>query len=151
MLKTLDSRCQKISFTNEGRKTFDNDDFYENIFSELTRNAFQAKSNKESLANLVKWSETTSKLDREEIKSFLIYSNEIFRQAYLKNIGLEQFVEFKSSFEFNFEAFSKHVNDRNIEQISYLFENSHYHIRRWANNKMVMTNLAFDLTKLIHV
>ncbi len=151
MLKTLDSRCQKISFRNEGRKTFNNNDFYENIFSELTRNAFQAKRNKESLANLVKWSETTSKLDREEIKSFLIYSNEIFRQAYLKNIGLEQFVEFKSSLEFNFEAFSKYVNDRNIEQISCLFENSRYHIKRWANNKMVMTNLAFDLTKLIHI
>ena len=150
MLKTLDSRCQKISFTNKGGTPFNNNDFYENIFSELTRNAFQAKSNKESLANLVKWSEKTSKLDREEIKSFLIYSNEIFRQAYLKNIGLEEYIKFKSSFEFNFEAFSKYVNNKNIEQISDVFEKSHYHIKRWANSKMVMTSLAFDLTKLIH-
>ena len=151
ILKTLDSRCQKIYFTNKSGTIFSNNDFYENLFSELTRNAFQAKSNKESLANLVKWSETTSKLDREEIKSFLKYSNEIFRQAYLNNIGLQQYVKFKSSFEFNFEAFSKYVNDKNIEQISGLFEESHYHIKRWANNKMVMTNLAFDLTKLIHM
>ena len=150
ILKTLDSRCQKIYFTNKSGTIFSNNDFYENLFSELTRNAFQAKSNKESLANLVKWSEATSKLDREEIKSFLKYSNEIFRQAYLNNIGLQQYVKFKSSFEFNFEAFSKYVNDKNIEQISGLFEESHYHIKRWANNKMVMTNLAFDLTKLIH-
>ena len=150
MLKTLDSRCQKISFTNKGGTPFNNNDFYENIFSELTRNAFRAKSNKESLANLVKWSETTSKLDREEIKSFLIYSNEIFRQAFLKNIGLEEYIKFKSSFEFNFEAFSKYINNKNIEQISDVFEKSHYHINRWANSKMVMTSLAFDLTKLIH-
>ena len=87
----------------------------------------------------------------DQIKSFLKYSNEIFRQAYLNNIGLQQYVKFKSSFEFNFEAFSKYVNDKNIEKISGLFEESHYHIKRWANNKMVMTNLAFDLTKLIHV
>ena len=151
ILKTLDSRCQKIYFKNKNGVIFSNNDFYENLFSELTRNAFQAKGNKESLANLVKWSETTSKLDREEIKSFLKYSNEIFRQAYLNNLGLQQYVKFKSSFEFNFEAFSKYVNDKNIEQISGLFEESQYHIKRWANNKMVMTNLAFDLTKLIHM
>ena len=103
-----------------------------------------------------------TKLDPVKIASFtknlnlligpvLKYSNEIFRQAYLNNIGLQQYVKFKSSFEFNFEAFSKYVNDKNIEQISELFEESHYHIKRWANNKMVMTNLAFDLTKLIHM
>ena len=63
VLKTLDSRCQKIYFTNKRGTIFINNNFYENLFSELTRNAFQAKSNKESLANLIKWSETTSKLD----------------------------------------------------------------------------------------
>lgn len=152
LLKTLDSRCQKINFNSDLSKggVFENNKEYESIFSELTRNAFQARSNKESLAKLVSWSNDVSKLEREEIKNFLLYSSELFRQAYLNNIGLSKYVKFKPETGFNFEAFSKYISESNIEQISNVFEESHYHIKRWANNKMVMTNLAFDLTKLIH-
>ena len=152
LLKTLDSRCQKINFNSDFSKVgvFENNKEYETIFSELTRNAFQARSNKESLAKLVNWSNDVSKLEREEIKNFLLYSSELFRQAYLNNIGLSKYVKFKAETGFNFEAFSKYISESNIEQISNVFEESHYHVKRWANNKMVMTNLAFDLTKLIH-
>ena len=152
LLKTLDSRCQKINFNSDLSKggVFENNKEYETIFSELTRNAFQARSNKESLAKLVNWSNGVSKLEREEIKNFLLYSSELFRQAYLNNVGLSKYVKFKAETGFNFEAFSKYISESNIEQISNVFEESHYHVKRWANNKMVMTNLAFDLTKLIH-
>ena len=152
LLKTLDSRCQKINFINTENKLslFENNKFYESMFSELTRNAFQARSNKENLANLIGWSNDTAKLDREEIKNFLLYSSELFRQAYLNNLGLSQYVNFESETGFNFESFSKYITEKNIEKINDVFEESHYHIKRWANNKMVMTNLAFDLTKLIH-
>ena len=150
LLKTLDSRCQKINFKKESTNTFINDQGYENIFSELTRNAFLARTNKDCLAKLVSWSQNTSKLEREEIKNFLIYSNELFRQAFLKNIGLDQYVTFEAGSNFNFEGFSNFVNDKNIEQINNLFEESHYNIKRNANSKMVLTSLAFDLTKLIH-
>ncbi len=150
LLKTLDSRCQKINFNLSKGGVFENNKEYETIFSELTRNAFQARSNKESLAKLVSWSNDVSKLEREEIKNFLLYSSELIRQAYLNNIGLSKYVRFKAETGFNFEAFSKYISESNIEQISNVFEESHYHVKRWANNKMIMTNLAFDLTKLIH-
>ena len=150
LLKTLDSRCQKINFRKESTNSFINDEGYENIFSELTRNAFLARTNKDCLAKLVSWSQNTSRLEREEIKNFLIYSNELFRQAFLKNIGLDQYVTFEASSNFNFEGFSNFVNDKNIEKLNNLFEESHYNIKRNANSKMVLTSLAFDLTKLIH-
>ena len=150
LLKTLDSRCQKINFKKESTNNFINDEGYESIFSELTRNAFLARTNKDCLAKLVSWSQNTSKLEREEIKNFLIYSNELFRQAFLKNIGLDQYVTFEAGSNFNFEGFSNFVNDKNIEQINNLFEETHYNIKRNANSKMVLTSLAFDLTKLIH-
>ena len=150
LLKTLDSRCQKINFLKQGSNDIIKNNSYEEIFSELTRNAFLAKTKKESLLKLSSWSQNMSKMDREDIKSFLIYSNEIFRQAFFKNIGLDQYVVFKPMSDFNFEGFSKYVNNNNIEPINTLIEQSHYNIKRNANSKMVMMNLAFDLTKLIH-
>ena len=150
LLKTLESRCQKISFKKSSTNEFVNNDHHEKIFSELTRNAFLARTNKESLSKLTEWSQNTSKLEREEIKSFLMYSNSIFRQAFMKNIGLDQYVTFQSSSNFNFEGFSKYINANNIESINNLVEDCHYNIKRNANSKMVMTSLAFELTKLIH-
>ena len=150
LLKTLESRCQKISFKKSGTNEFVNNDHHEKIFSELTRNAFLAKKNKESLGKLAKWSQDTSKLDREEIKSFLMYSSSIFRQAFMKNIGLDQYVNFQSSSNFNFEGFSKYINANNVENINNLVEDCHYNIKRNANSKIVMTSLAFELTKLLH-
>ena len=150
LLKTLESRCQKISFKKTNTNEFVNNDGHEKIFSELTRNAFLARTNKESLSKLTEWSQNTSKLEREEIKSFLMYSNSIFRQAFMKNIGLDQYVTFQSSSNFNFEGFSKYINTNNIESINNLVEDCHYNIKRNANSKMVMTSLAFELTKLIH-
>ncbi len=150
LLKTLESRCQKISFKKPNTNEFVNNDGHEKIFSELTRNAFLARTNKESLSKLTEWSQNTSKLEREEIKSFLMYSNSIFRQAFMKNIGLNQYVTFQSSSNFNFEGFSKYINANNIESINNLVEDCHYNIKRNANSKMVMTSLAFELTKLIH-
>jgi DNA polymerase-3 subunit delta' len=150
LLKTLESRCQKISFKKPNTNEFVNNDGHEKIFSELTRNAFLARTNKESLSKLTEWSQNTSKLEREEIKSFLMYSNSIFRQAFMKNIGLDQYVTFQSSSNFNFEGFSKYINANNIESINNLVEDCHYNIKRNANSKMVMTSLAFELTKLIH-
>ena len=150
LLKTLESRCQKISFKKSSTNEFVNNDHHEEIFSELTRNAFLARTNKESLSKLTEWSQNTSKMEREEIKSFLMYSNSIFRQAFMKNIGLDQYVTFQSSSNFNFEGFSKYINTNNIESINNLVEDCHYNIKRNANSKMVMTSLAFELTKLIH-
>ena len=150
IIKTLESRCQKIEFKKTNANEFINNEHYEKSFSELTRCAFLAKKNKEYLGKLANWSQNTSRLDREEIKTFLIYSGEVFRQAYLKNVGLDQYVSFQPSSNFNFNGFAKYINFKNIEQISGLIEESHYNIKRNANSKMVMTNLAFELTKLIH-
>ena len=126
LLKTLESRCQKISFKKSSTNEFINNDHHEKIFSELTRSAFLARTNKESLGKLTEWSQNTSKLEREEIKSFLMYSNSIFRQAFMKNIGLDQYVTFQSSSNFNFEGFSKYINANNIESINNLIEDCHY-------------------------
>ena len=149
LLKTLESRCQRIEFKKTSKNNFINNELYEDAFSELTRNAFLARTNKEHLGKLVEWSQNVSKLEKEEIKSFLIYSGELFRQAYFRNIGLNEYVNYVSSTNFNFDGFSKYITSENIEPINELIEESHYNIKRNANSKIVMTNLAFDLTKLI--
>ena len=151
LLGTLESRCQKLNFEKRDINDFENDIENEKAFSNLVRNAFQAKKNKSSLINLIKWSNEMSSKNKEEIKKFLMYSGNLFRQAYLKNTGADELVKFKPNSDFKFEAFSKYVSSKNIEQISDLIEQSNYNIKRNANPKMTMTNLAFDLTKLLYV
>ncbi len=150
LLKTLESRCQKLNFKKTEINGFENNIENEEAFSNLVRSAFQAKRNKNSLINLIKWSNDISSKNKEEIKNFLMYSSNLFRQAYLKNTGADELVKFTPNSDFKFEGFSQYISSKNIEQISDLIEQSNYNIMRNANPKMTMTNLAFGLTKLLH-
>ena len=54
------------------------------------RLAFSVKTRRGSLLELIEWSKSMSKLGREVQKSFLLFSIETIRQAFLTNKGLPQ-------------------------------------------------------------
>ena len=88
LLPTLVSRCQTIGF--EGLKEYDSVSVeLELMFSELLRNAFQIRKDISYGSKIIEWSKNAAKLDRESQKDFFIYSTEIIRQAFLKNIKLK--------------------------------------------------------------
>ena len=152
LLPTIISRCQVIGINNKIKKrveALENDEF-EVLFSDLMRNAFQANKNSKSLAQLINWSRVIGKMDKQDAESFFKFSIELLRQAYLKNIEIEELVSFIPTTEFNFDAFSKFITKNNIEELSSGFENAIYESNRNVKLSMIATDIAFKTTRLIH-
>ena len=152
LLPTIVSRCQVIGFSGINKKrteALENNEF-EALFSDLMRNAFQANKNSKSLAQLINWSRVVGKMDKQDAQGFFKFSIELLRQAYLKNMEIEELVSFNPTTEFNFEAFSKFITNNNIEELSSGFENAIYESSRNVKLSMIATDIAFKTTKLIH-
>ena len=152
LLPTIVSRCQVIGVGGINKKrhaVLENNEF-EALFSDLMRNAFQANKNSKSLAQLINWSRTVGKMDKQEAQGFFKFSIELLRQAYLKNMEIDELVSFKPLTEFNFDAFSKFITKNNIEELSSGFENAIYESSRNVKLSMIATGIAFKTTKLIH-
>ena len=152
LLPTIVSRCQVIGVSGINKKrtgALENNEF-EALFSDLMRNAFQANKNSKSLAQLINWSRIVGKMDKQDAQGFFRFSIELLRQAYLKNMEIEELVSFNPTTEFNFEAFSKFITNNNIEELSSGFENAIYESSRNVKLSMIATDIAFKTTKLIH-
>ena len=152
LLPTIVSRCQVIGVSGINKKrtgALENNEF-EALFSDLMRNAFQANKNSKSLAQLINWSRIVGKMDKQDAQGFFKFSIELLRQAYLKNMEIEELVSFNPTTEFNFEAFSKFITNNNIEELSSGFENAIYESSRNVKLSMIATDIAFKTTKLIH-
>ena len=152
LLPTIVSRCQVFGVAGINKKrtgALENNEF-EALFSDLMRNAFQANKNSKSLAQLINWSRIVGKMDKQDAQGFFKFSIELLRQAYLKNMEIEELVSFKPTTEFNFNAFSKFITKNNIEELSSGFENAIYESSRNLKLSMIATDIAFKTTKLIH-
>jgi DNA polymerase-3 subunit delta' len=114
------------------------------------RSAFQSNKSGRSLAELVNWSRRIGKMDKQDAQGFFNYSIEVLRQAYLKNMEINELVSFSPSTGFNFTAFSKFITENNIEDLSSGFENAIYESKRNVKLSMIATGIAFKTTKLIH-
>jgi len=123
---------------------------FEDWFHSWVRLAFRVKNNKESLLDLINWVKNISSAGRETQKSFLIYSLELFRQAFLTNFGLIKLVNHSSRSDFNFEKFSDYISSINIEDIYFEMEKAYNNIVSNGNSNMIFTDLSLKLTRLIH-
>jgi DNA polymerase-3 subunit delta' len=115
------------------------------------RAAFKAKGNKSAINELLNWSGEVAKSGREIQKNFLLYCLSLFREAVLMEYGLEQLQHTQIEVSnFDFKKFAPFVHEGNIEQISMALESAVYEIERNGNAKMVFTDLAISLTRLLH-
>ena len=124
---------------------------FETWFIAWVRMAFQAKKNKQSINNLMAWSDEISKAGREIQKQFLDYSLRFFRQALLYNYGAKELVFINlNDKSFKIQNFAPFIDASNISEISKEIELANYHIERNANAKIVLTDLSIKLTRLLH-
>jgi len=115
------------------------------------RAAFKAKGNKSAINELLNWSGEVAKSGREIQKNFLLYCLALFREAVLMGYGLEQLQHTQIEISnFDFKKFAPFVHEGNIEQITAALESAVYEIERNGNAKMVFTDLAISLTRLLH-
>ena len=131
--------------------TEDEEVVFERWFIAWVRTAYRAKGNKTSIHGLLQWSEEVSATGRETQKQFLQYCAEVFRQAFLLNYTATGLVYMQfTDPTFQLEKFAPFIHGNNIEKIHNLIEEATYHVERNGNGKLIFTDLAIKLTRLLH-
>jgi len=115
------------------------------------RSAFKAKTQKSAVQELMMWSQEVAKVGRETQKNFLMYALSFFREAMLANYGMRELCHLSISVPgFDFEKFVPFIHENNIEPIAQSIDEAIYHIERNGNGKMILADLALQLTRLLH-
>lgn len=139
---------------NKAIHLFQNDDadgLFESWFVQWVRAAFKAKNNKKTVQELLHWSDSMAGKGREIQKNFLLFCQELFRQALLKNYQTDSLVYYETGdTTFSLDKFAPFVHQNNILEISDALENAVYHIERNGNAKIIFTDLSIQLTRLLH-
>jgi DNA polymerase III subunit delta' len=124
---------------------------FEAWFLAWARGAFKAKGNKKVIQDLLAWSDQMSSLGRETQKSFLLYCSELLRQAFLTHYGVKELVYYQEHDEgFSLDRLAPFIHQNNIHAIQSALETAHYHIERNGNPKLIFTDLAVQMTRLLH-
>lgn len=125
---------------------------FEEWFVRWVRLAFSAKGNKHSVLGLLTWAEEIAAEGRETQKNFLIYCQEMFRQAFLCQLDCKALVFFESKqVKFDLNKFAPFVHLGNVYALFDALEEAYLHIERNGNSKMVFTDLSIKLTRLLHL
>ncbi len=124
---------------------------FERWFIAWVRSAYRARGNKTAIQGLLQWSEEVNTVGREMQKQFLQYCAEVFRQAFLLNYTASSLVYMQfNDPSFELRKFSPFIHGANIEAIHRLIEEAIVHVERNGNGKVIFTDLAIRLTRLLH-
>jgi DNA polymerase-3 subunit delta' len=92
--------------------------------------------------------ENFGRLGKEAQKSLMKYGLSIFRESLIYKYGAKDLVRLEDA-ELKFiENFSKVLNETNLEELTSLFSNSHQHIERNANAKILFLNLSIQIARI---
>ena len=124
---------------------------FERWFIAWVRTAYRARGNKASIQGLLQWSDEINTVGREVQKQFLQYCAEVFRQAFLLNYTASNLVYMQfADPTFQLAKFAPFIHGNNIEAIHNLLEEAQLHVERNGNGKVIFTDLAIKLTRLLH-
>ena len=101
-----------------------------------------------NIADTIDWVNDFSKSGREQIKDFLTYSLELFRQCVLGHYQVD--TKGLSAQEKSFlKKFSPFINNNNIEELNEVLNEAYYHMERNANSKILLLDVSLKLFKLL--
>jgi len=113
-------------------------------FKELMRFSYGRK-----FGDLFKWADQVAGIGREKQKSLLNYFLIILRENFIYNLKNSD-LTFMSDQEEDFsKRFSPFINERNIVELTEVFETAFAHVGMNGNPKIIFTDVAFKITKLI--
>lgn len=104
---------------------------------------------KKNVLDMMEWAEKFASEGRERQKNFLKYCLYMVRQSMMKNYTddtLTRTSEEESGFLAKFAQF---ITGNNAMDFMKLFNDSHYHVDRNVNSKILFTNLSFQVMRLI--
>lgn len=125
-------------------ETSDENKFNLSQFIKLMRLGYARK-----IDEALKWADEMSKAGRERQKSFLHYGSVMLRENFIYNFNQKE-INYMTKEETSFATnFAKFVNSNNVKDLSVIFNEAHFHIERNGNAKIVFTDSAFKIMKVI--
>jgi len=125
---------------------------YEKRFIQWVRFAFMVSKKKSAMDDLMNWSIELSKERKDYQRNFLLFCQQFFRQAYLHNKEINDLVFYQpKETNFSFDKFATFIHDKNYPLIMHHLENSIFELERNVNLKALLTDISFQLTKLLHL
>lgn len=122
----------------------DENDYNFDQFVQLMRLCYSRK-----ILEIFSWVDEVASIGRERQKSLLSFSLRMVRENFISNIQKPEIV-FLAEHEAGFsEKFSPFINGRNVMPIYETLNNAHRHIEANGYNKVVLSDMAFKLVKLI--
>ena len=100
--------------------------------------------------DLIRWVDEISLLGREDQKTFILYAIRFLRNAFLLNFELDTMVHFESKNNFDLNKLAPFVHSKNFMALFQLFDRAFTAIERNVNGKMLFTDLALQITRLLH-
>lgn len=99
--------------------------------------------------DLFKWIDEISGIGRERQKSFLQYALMQVRENFIYNLKMPELV-FMDEQEASFSSrFSPFINERNVISVAEELEKAHLHISMNGNPRIIFTDMALKIVKLI--
>ncbi len=132
-------------------KEEDPNESFKNYFVEWVRIAWSAAKRPKAINELTGWTERISNEPKIFQRQFLVFSLEIFREAYLihKGIWPKAYTDFSRQ-NFNLQQFAPYIHDNNIEILEKTISESVYQLGRNAHAKLNFLNLSIAITHLLH-
>ncbi len=113
-------------------------------FKELMRASYGRK-----FSDLLKWADQLAGIGREKQKSLLNYFLIILRENFIFNLKHPELTFMNGQEEEFSKRFSPFINERNIQELTEVFETAFAHIGSNGNPRIIFTDVAFKITKLI--
>jgi DNA polymerase-3 subunit delta' len=113
-------------------------------FKELMRTSYGRK-----FTDLFKWVDQVASIGREKQKNLLNYFLMILRENFIYNLKNKDLTFMNGQEEEFSKRFSPFINERNIIELTEVFETAFNHIGMNGNPKIIFTDVAFKITKLI--
>lgn len=124
---------------------------FEKRFVSWVRSAFLARKNKGAVAELLEWAEGLAKLDRSVQREFLLFAIDQIRNSLLIQYRANDLViQQELSDGFKIENFAPYVHHNNALDLVQSIEDSISNLGTSANLKMLFSDLALQMTKLLH-
>ena len=139
--------CRKALYIVENQELegLSNEDFVSWV-----RLAFKVKTSKQTIGELISFSEDMAKKSREDQKLFLKNSLSVFRKGMLFNYAVERSdLDFGNGFRL--EKFAPYIHENNIAEIYDEIHKAYGGVERNGNSKIIFLDTSIKLTRLLHI
>jgi DNA polymerase-3 subunit delta' len=129
----------------------DTEEVFERFFVEWIRSAFKVKKDPSAVGVLLDWAERLASMSKEHQRRFLRFAQRQIRSAILLQYGAERLVAKKELADgFLLERFAPFVHEENTLDLNAFLEEALYNHSRNSNSKLLFSDMALQMTKLIH-